>query len=207
VVAAFALSSWLFFTLVSNKEPRFNLPSLPFLMLLAAFGLYQAGAPVARILLVALVGWSIYQAVAVTQVPVADGFREAAQLAQAHTPKGQNVLISAHRDGTFIYDMRTMGERRDIGIRRADKLLVEITIMRSLGIRDQHLDQDAIRRILEDQRIAVVVAQTAYLADQPSMQQFQKLLDTSGMYTVIGRVPMRGQLRKDEQELVVYERK
>jgi hypothetical protein len=52
----------------------------------------------------------------------------------------------------------------------------------------------------------VVVAQTGYLADQPSMQQFQRLLD-GGVFSVIGRVPLRGDIRKDERELVVYARK
>lgn len=206
VIAAFALSSWVFFTVVSNKEPRFNLPSIPFTFMLAAYGMARLHALLARLLLLALAGWAVYQAM-LFQVPVAQGFREAASLAQAHTPPGANVLISAHRDGSFIFNMRADGRRRDIGMRRADKLFVEISIMRQLGIHDRELSQDAIRKILDDQNIAVVVAQTGYLADQPSMQQFQRLLDSGGIFAVIGRVPLRGELRNDEQELVVYGRK
>jgi hypothetical protein len=207
VVAAFALSSWLFFTLVSNKEPRFNLPSLPFLYILAAYGLCRVSPQLARGILLALALWSVYHALIVSQVPVAQGFREAAQLAQAHTPKGRNVLISAHRDGSFIYEMRTMGKRRDIGIRRADKLFVEINIMRQLGIKDQNLDENGIRSILDAQDIDVVVSQTGYLADQPSMQQFQGLLVRGDLFREVGRVSMKGQLTKDEQELVIYVKK
>jgi hypothetical protein len=206
VGAAFALSSWIFFTVVSNKEPRFNLPSLPFLFMLAAFGIYQLSGLLARVLLVLAAAWLCYLSVAVAQVPVADGFREAARLAQQHTPPGQNVLISAHRDGSFVFDMRTMGNRRDIGVRRADKLFVEINIMRQLGIKDQNLDRDAVKAILDNQHVAVVVAQTGYLGDQRSMQEFQKLLDESGGFKVVGRVAMRGEVRKDEKELVVYAR-
>ena len=103
--------------------------------------------------------------------------------------------------------MRAGGKRRDIGTRRADKLFVEINIMRQLGIRDRELSQDAILKILNDQKVAVVVAQTGYLAEQPSMQQFQCLLDNGGMFAVVGRVPLRGDVRKDERELVVYARK
>jgi hypothetical protein len=117
------------------------------------------------------------------------------------------VLVSAHRDGSFIFNMRADGKRRDIGTRRADKLFVEISIMRQLGIRDRELSQDAILRILNDQNIAVVVAQTGYLADQPSMQQFERLLESGGMFSIVGRLPLRGDLRKDERELVVYARK
>jgi hypothetical protein len=160
----------------------------------------------ARVLLVLAAAWLCYLSVAVAQVPVADGFREAARLAQQHTPPGQNVLISAHRDGSFVFDMRTMGNRRDIGVRRADKLFVEINIMRQLGIKDQNLDRDAVKAILDNQHVAVVVAQTGYLGDQRSMQEFQKLLDESGGFKVVGRVAMRGEVRKDEKELVVYAR-
>lgn len=206
VVAAFALSSWIFFSVVSNKEPRFNLPSIPLVFMVAAYGIVRLQVWLGRLLLLALAGWLVYQAM-LFQVPVAQGYREAASLAQAHTPPNANVLISAHRDGSFIFNMRANGERRDIGIRRADKLFVEISIMRQLGIRDRELDQDAILKILDDQKVAVVVAQTGYLDDQPSMQQFQKLLDGSGVFTVIGRVPLQGEVRKDERELVVYGRK
>ncbi|WP_194715183.1 ArnT family glycosyltransferase [Noviherbaspirillum soli] len=206
VFAAFALSSWLFFTIVSNKEARFNLPSIPFTFMLAAYGMVRVQALLGRLLLLALAGWAVYQAM-LFQVPVAQGYREAAGLAQAHTPPGENVLISAHRDGSVIFNMRADGKRRDIGTRRADKLFVEINIMRQLGIRDRELSQDAILKILNDQKIAVVVAQTGYLADQPSMQQFQRLLDNGGMFSIVGRVPLRGDVRKDERELVVYARK
>jgi len=206
VVAAFALSSWAFFTIVSNKEPRFNLPSIPFVFMLAAFGVARLHALLGRLLLLALAGWAVYQAM-LFQVPVAQGYREAASLAQAHTPPGANVLISAHRDGSFIFNMRADGKRRDIGTRRADKLFVEISIMRQLGIRDRELNQDAILKILNDQNVAVVVAQTGYLADQPSMQQFQRLLESGGVFSIVGRVPLRGDVRKDERELVVYARK
>lgn len=206
VVAAFALSSWVFFTIVSNKEPRFNLPSIPFTFMLAAYGVARLQALLGRLLLLVLAGWAVYQAM-LFQVPVAQGYREAASLAQAHTPPGANVLISAHRDGSFIFNMRADGKRRDIGTRRADKLFVEISIMRQLGIRDRQLSEDAIMKILNDQHIAVVVAQTGYLADQPSMQQFQRLLDSGGVFSVVGRVPLRGDVGKDERELVVYARK
>jgi hypothetical protein len=206
VIAAFALSSWVFFTIVSNKEPRFNLPSIPFVFMLAGCGLTRLQALLGRLLLLAIAAWLVYQAM-LFQVPVAQGFREAASLAQAHTPPGANVLISAHRDGSFIFNMRADGKRRDIGTRRADKLFVEISIMRQLGIRDRELSQDAILKILNDQNIAVVVAQTGYLADQPSMQQFQRLLESGGKFSVVGRVPLHGDVRKDERELVVYARR
>lgn len=170
-------------------------------------GVAQLSTLLARAALVLLAAWSIFQLGTTSAVPVADGYREAAALAQTHTPRNGNVLVSAHRDGNFIFNMRTMGERRDIGVRRADKLFVQISVMRQLGIRDMQFDQTAIQKILDDQKIAVVVAQTGYLSDQPTMQEFQRLLDNGGAYVVQGRVHLHGSLRKDERELVIYARK
>jgi len=62
---------------VSNKEPRFNLPSIPFTFMLAAYGLARVQALLACLLLLMLAVWTVCQAV-LFQVPVAQGYREAA---------------------------------------------------------------------------------------------------------------------------------
>jgi hypothetical protein len=207
ILFAFALSSWLFFSLISNKEPRFNLPSLPFLFLLSACGLYLLLPQLSRIALPLLAAWLVWQAIAVAQVPVVSGFKQAALLAQQVTPKNANVMIAAHRDGNFIYDMRTFDSRRDIGIRRADKMLVEITIMRQLGVKDKHFDQASLKQLLKKEDIATIVMQEGYLSDQPSMQQLQALLDSGVEYRQVQAIELQGATRKDEKRLVVYARK
>jgi uncharacterized membrane protein len=207
VAAAFCLGSWIFFSVVSNKDPRFNLPSLPFLFLVASMGLAWLMPRAARVALPLLALWLAVQALWVTEVPVARGFKEAALLSASLAPKNANTLISAHRDGSYIFDMRTMAGRRDIGIRRADKLFVEIDIMRELGIKDRNLDQAAIARMLQSQNVAVIVAQAGYLSDQPTMRNFQALLDAGQLYEKVRVIPMTGKTRPDERELVVYKRK
>ncbi|GAC1409893.1 MAG: hypothetical protein NVSMB6_10060 [Burkholderiaceae bacterium] len=206
VVAAFALSSWLFFSIISNKEPRFDLPTLPFLVMIAVFGLHTTVPRLSRVSLPVLAGWMIYQTLAIAQVPVVSGFKPAVILAQQYAPLNSKVLISAHRDGSFIFGMRTLGARRDIGVRRADKLFVEINIMRQLGVRDRNLSVEQISKILVDENVSVIVAQTGYLSDQPTMRHFQQLLDGGKSFVVQTRIPMQGQLGPDEHELVVYRR-
>jgi hypothetical protein len=204
---SFCISSWIMFSLISNKEPRFNLPSLPFLLLFSAIGLALLLPHLARIALPLLALWLAWQALMVTEVPVVTGHKQAALAAQALTPKNSNVLIAAHRDGNFIFDMRTFGNRRDIGIRRADKMLVEITISRAFGVKDQHFDPAALRDLLKRENIAVVVMQDGYLSDQPSMQQLQRLLDAGDEYRKTQTIPLQGETRKDEKQLTVYARK
>jgi len=204
VLTAFLLCSWIFFSIVSNKDPRFNLPSLPFLFILSVSWLYLLTPRLARVAVLTLAVWLVVQATAFSTVPFVGGFKEAVLAAQTITPRNRNVLISAHRDGTFIYNMRTLGERRDIGVRRADKLFVEIKIMRSLGIKDHNLDQRQILDLLGKQNISTIVAQTDYLSDQTSMQNFQKMLDSGLYFRKVQTIEMQGKTGPDQHELVIY---
>jgi hypothetical protein len=205
IAAAFCLCSWILFSIVSNKEPRFNLPSLPFLFLLSAFGLYLLLPRLARLALPVLAVWLAFQALAATQVPLVAGFKEAALAAQAATPQGGNVLIAAHRDGSFIFDMRTYGKRRDIGIRRADKLLVDISIRREFGVKDKGLDQAALADLMKREKIAAVVVQEGYLSDQPTMRALYQLLESGQHYRLAKTIAMTGETRQDEKRLLLFE--
>lgn len=207
VVAAFLCCSWVFFSVVSNKEPRFNLPSLPFLFLLAAFGCYRLSARWTAAGSVLLALFLVVGAVQGPPVPVVAGFKEAALTAQALTPHERNVLISAHRDGSFIFNMRTVGGRRDIGSRRADKLFVEMKIMRQMGIRNIEMSEQEIVDLLDREKISTVVSQSGYLSDQPTMQRFQNILEAGVFYEKQKTIPLIGETRADEKELVVYKRR
>jgi hypothetical protein len=207
IAGLFCVCSWIFFSVVSNKDPRFNLPSLPFLFIVSASGLYLFRPRLARIALPALAAWLLVQVMLLSEVEVVAGFREAALAAQAITPKNRNVLISAHRDGSFIYNMRTAGNRRDIGVRRADKLFVEINIMRELGIRDNKLDQKAILDLLEQQNVSTIVAQTAYLSDQSSMRNFQQMLDAGAHFERVRTIVLRGATGRNEHELLIFRKR
>lgn len=207
VVAAFLGCSWVFFSVVSNKEPRFNLPSLPFLFMLAALGSYRLSARWTAGVSVLLALFLVAGAVQGPPVPVVAGFKEAVLAAQAVTPQERNVLISAHRDGSFIFNMRTVGNRRDIGSRRADKLFVEMKIMRQMGIRNIDMSEQEIVDLLDREKISTVVSQSGYLSDQPTMQRFQKILDAGVFYEKQQTIPMTGETRADETELVVYKRR
>ncbi|WP_029001208.1 glycosyltransferase family 39 protein [Azohydromonas australica] len=207
VLAALALCAWGFFTLVSNKDPRFNLPGVVLLFVASALLLYLALPRLARLALPALACWLVVQALALSEVPVVGGFKEAALLAQEITPHGGNVLVSARRDGSFIFNMRTLGERRDMGVRRADKMFVDMKIAAELGVKDRALDVSAIERLLKDENIQTVVAQPGYLASQPSFRSFGQVLEAGVLYEPVRRIRITGATPANEQELVVYRRK
>lgn len=206
VIATFGICAWVFFTVVSNKEPRFNMPGIVFLFLLATCALQIAHATVGRIAMSFLAVWLISQLFIQQPIPFVSGFERAAEIVARIAPPSSNVLISAHRDGNFIYNLRTQDARRDIGVRRADKLLVQINIMRQLGVHDPKLDQDNIVKILEKQKVETVVLQTGYLSDQTTIQNLSRLLKNSGKFIQVEVVQMRGKVNRDEQQLVIYRR-
>jgi 4-amino-4-deoxy-L-arabinose transferase-like glycosyltransferase len=206
VLGACAVCAWLFFTVVSNKDPRFNLPGVLFLFLLAANGLYLLVPALARLLLPVLAAWLLFQLSLAGPIPEVNGFSAAVSATEAATPRNANVLILAHRDGSFIYDLRTQGTRRDIGVRRGDKLFVELHIMRELGIRDRQLDKAAILALLDREQVATVVVQPKYLDDQPSIRNFHVLLEEGKYYEKVRTIAMQGKTDRDEHELVVYKR-
>lgn len=205
-----ALLAWLFFSLVSNKEPRFSLPVLPFALLAALLAIARQPTLVGARVLVLLLATGMAAEAWITQrwteVPRVSGHRDAALLAaQLATPRSR-VMISAHRDGNFIFALRSGGQRPDLAVRRADKLLVDMTIMRQLGIQDRGLNEDDIRRLLDRERVSVVVAQTGYLDDQPSMQALDRMLDSRCCFELRQTLPIEGQHRADETALRVYVR-
>jgi hypothetical protein len=207
VVGCFGLASWTAFSVISNKEPRFDLPTVPFVLMFASIGLYQFEPRLARIAISSVALFCAIQAIVFDRVPVVAGFEAAAKSAAQNTPPSSNVLVSAHRDGSFVFDLRALGTRPDIGVRRADKLFVQMSIMRQLGIQDRRLDRQAILEILDREKIATIVAQRDYLIDQPTMRAFQELLDLHEYFVPVSQIAMTGTLLPEEKELIVYRRK
>lgn len=204
VLALLLAAAWLFFTVVSNKEARFNLPGVVLLVLLGLGGLGALHRRAAAVVCLGLGLAAGAQALG-TQVPRVGGFAEAARAALAASPEGSNIFVSAWRDGSLIYNGRVQGGSRDVGFRRADKVLVEVNIMSQLGVEDKGLDDEQLLALLRRERIAVLVVQPGYLSDQPTMARFERLLADPARFEVLRRVPITGQVwRPDEKELVVY---
>ena len=207
ILLLLAATSWVTFTLVSNKDPRFNLPSVALLFILGVRGLASLHRGMAAVALGGLAAFLVITVGWRSEVPRVAGFEQAATVALASSAEGRNVLVSAHRDGNFIYNVRLQVQQRSIGVRRADKLFVDMRIQRELGIRDRGLDEQAVLSLLDRERIGIVVAQQGYLNDQPTMRLFNDLLKDSSRFEELRRIPITGQTDRGEKDLVVYRRR
>ena len=70
-----------------------------------------------------------------------------------------------------------------------------------------NLTPDEIGSLLERHKISVIVAQTGYLSEQPSMRNFEKLLQSGKQFERVKTIPIEGKTNRNEQELVIYKKR
>lgn len=70
-----------------------------------------------------------------SSAPYVSGYQEAAKYLVENVPPNGRALFLGNRDGSLIFNVMSFSQRDDITILRADKLLLDIKIMPSLGLK------------------------------------------------------------------------
>lgn len=199
----FALG-YLFLSLIDLKEARHALVILPPVLLaagLAIEALLPARVAGAALLVVAF-GTGVYTW-RDAPTPSVAGYREAAEWIAREAPKDAVVVFSGKRDGSFIFNMRAIGARRDIAILRADKLLLEIAVRRTLGVQEKDLSEQGIVDLLDRDGVSYVVAQENFWTDLPVMARLQSVL-RSPHFAEVARIPVVANVPTEDKVLVIY---
>ncbi len=195
---------YLALSFIELKEARHATILLVPVALWAAMGLawFAQLIPAARAVLpvAAALGLAAFSLLA-QPVPREEGYREAVERAAAAAPKDSVVLFSGKRDGSFVFNMRTVSGRPDLYTVRADKLLLTIAVRRELGVGERGLAEADIVERIRALGVSVVVAERDFWLDIPQMARFQAALDGPD-FQEIGRVGIgtdggagRGELR------------
>ena len=132
------------------------------------------------------------------------GYEEAARYVLKRAPAHSNVLFYGHRDGNFIFSIRA-GARRDVGVLRADKLLLRVAIERARGVEDRGIGQAAIEGMLRRYRVRYMVAQTGFWTDLPSIRALQTLLGRRDRFLPVARIVPEANFPNEDKEVVIYE--
>lgn len=204
VLLVWFVVGYAFFSLIDLKEARHSIMILPPVAVAAAFlaqELTRSFGAVSLAPLVAL-GYAAYT-LYMHPVPRLEGYREAARRAAAIAPRGDIVLFSGYRDGAFIYNMRTATGRPDLTTLRADKLLLEISVRRELGVKQESYSEEEIAELIDRHGVHTVVAQTDFWTDLEQMARLQSVL-RSAHFEEIARIPIRANIDVKDKELVVY---
>jgi hypothetical protein len=136
-------------------------------------------------------------------VPSVDGYREAAQWIAAHAPKGAIVVFSGKRDGSFIFNMRTLSNRQDISTIRIDKLLLVVAVRREIGVSEKALSQAEITKMLDADGVGYVVAQDDFWTDIPVMARFQQAL-LGPHFENVATIPIVANVPTEDKVLHIY---
>jgi hypothetical protein len=205
---AWFLLGYTLFSFVMVREPRHDLMILLPLPIFASLTIRHAldhrqsgiGPGLAVGVGVGSLLWSLYA----NPIPYVGGYVEAARFVMEHAPENSMVLFSGYRDGNFIFNMRA-GDRPDLGVVRADKLLLQFAIERERGVRDRGITGVQIEEMIRRYAVRYVVAQTDFWRDLPSMRALDELLHDNTRFRPVSRIALQANFPNPDHELVIYE--
>ena len=199
---------YLFFSYIMVREPRHDLMILLPLPIFAVLAVRQvlAGTPpvVGASCSLALAASTLVASTWFQPVQYVRGYDEAARYVLKRAPEHSNVLFDGYRDGNFVFSVRA-GARHDIGVLRADKLLLRVVIERARGVEDRGIGEAAIEDMLRRYRVRYVVAQTGFWTDLPSTRALQMLLGRRDRFLPVARIVPEANFPHEDMEVVIYE--
>lgn len=206
VLFAWFVAGYLIFSLIGHKEPRIEVVLLPPVAFFAAFALHRL-LPLrfGSVGIAALGAATLSASLFVWPTPGISGFPAIATYVAANAPQDGVVVFSGYRDGNFVFAMRTHGERRDLHTIRADKLLVNVTVMRELGTTENNLSEQAIADLLAALGADMVVAQIGFWDDLVVMRRFEAVL-ASAAYIRVGSFDIAGDVRSQDGKMIAIYR-
>lgn len=135
--------------------------------------------------------------------PLITGYREAALWVGQHAPKDAIVVFSGKRDGSFIFNMRTLENRKDITTVRSDKLLLSIAVRRELGVKQNNFSEAEIASLLDRDGVTYVVAQDDFWTDLPVMKRLQDVL-RSPHFQKVAEISVTSNITAPDHVLSIY---
>ncbi len=206
------VSGYVFFSLVMVREPRHDLMALWPVAIFALLGLrvvmegflgkFSAWSTWAAPLGLGLLtmGWGL-TAVAVPRV---DGYGGVAAYVVERTPRDSNILFSGYRDGNFVFAVRSE-DRGDVGVLRADKLLLRLSIERERGVEVVEKSRAELLGDLARYRVRYVVAQPDFWGDLASMRLFSDTLEDSAVFRLVKEIEVEANYENTDKRLRIYE--
>ncbi len=204
--AAWILIGYVFFTLIAVSSSRYTIflvfPLVFFAVLAIARGLPSKIAPcVALVFAVASFSYTL-----VTKpVPYVSGYRAAAHYVCSMAPPDSVVMFSGQRDGSFIFNVKSMPECKNLTVIRSDKLLLKVAIDRQLfGVQELGVTEDKFREMIERYGVRYVVVEPGFWNDLQSMQMLVRVLHQD-QFKLLTTIPVVSNREHGDPQLEVYQ--
>jgi hypothetical protein len=204
------LISWFFvayiiLSLIDLKDPRHALILAPPMLLMAGLTLkaWLGERPLAGAMLITFAAAVAIQTLLTWPVPSVSGYREAAEWIASHAPPNAVVVFSGSRDGSYIWNMRTVESRRDITTVRADKLFLLIAVERVRGVKERPVTEAQMGALLNNAGVSYVVAQDSFWTDIPTMARWNNVLK-SRHFKEVATIPVVASIDTSDKMLRIY---
>jgi len=203
---AWFAAGYVIFSLIGHKEPRVSVVFLPPMAFFAVFAVHRLlPARLGAVGIAGLGAATLAASLLLWPTPVIKGYAAVADYVAANAPPDAVVVFFGYRDGNFIFAMRTHGERPDIYTVRADKVLVNVSVMREFGVTENALSEANIADLLKGLGTDMVVAQIGFWQDLAVMKRFEAML-ASAAYARVIDFEITGDLRRpqDGATIAIY---
>ncbi|MGC2112251.1 MAG: glycosyltransferase family 39 protein [Candidatus Korobacteraceae bacterium] len=200
------VSGYVFFTLIAIKSQRYTIFLVFPLVLFAVLALVRAiPARVGPYITIVLSGGLFAHMLLTDHVPYVSGYRAAAEYVCSVAPPDSVVLFSGLRDGSFIFNVKTNPDCKNLSIIRSDKLLLRVMMMRSMfGVKELGVSEAQFREMLGRYGVHYIVIEPDFWADLKSMQMLVGLLHED-QFKLLTKIPIVSNKEHIQSQLEIYE--
>jgi len=200
------ISTYVFFSYLTGKSPRYSIFWIPAFCLFATMPLLYLRQSSLRIAVIIVLGiTSVYQ---VTQVyaivpKYSTGYDEAAQYVIRES-KGSTVFFDGVNNGYFTYFMRAFDPKRSLIVLRGDKLLTSASITFKRWLKIHAYSSEDIENILKKYGTTHIVVESEDRTGIAIHQELHDFLD-SGPFRLVKEIPVKSNRRRLRgQTLKIY---
>jgi 4-amino-4-deoxy-L-arabinose transferase-like glycosyltransferase len=200
------ITGYLFFTVIALKESRHSiLIVFPLVLFSVLAALKIPPARIGPYVAIAIAGGVFAHTLIADRVPYVSGYRAAAQYVCSVAPPDSVVLFSGMRDGSFIFNVRSMPECKNLTVIRSDKLLLRVAVDREkFGVKELGVDEDAFKKMLQQYGVRYVVMEPQFWNDLQSMQMLVRVIHQE-QFKLLTSIPVDSNRNHSDKQLDIYE--
>jgi Dolichyl-phosphate-mannose-protein mannosyltransferase len=209
--ALFFLFAWLvtgysFFTLISVASQRYTIFLIFPLVVFSIAAIVQGLPPkIAPYVAVVFAAGTFAYTLATKPVPYISGYRTAAQYVCSLASPDSVVMFSGIRDGSFIFNVKSMPECKNLTVIRSDKLLLKVAIHRDLfGVQEFGVTEARFKEMLGHYGVHYIVIEPDFWPDLKSMQMLLALFHQD-QFKLLTKIPVISNREHIQTVLEIYE--
>lgn len=203
---AWVVMGYVFFTLIAVSSQRYTIFLVFPLVVFSILSIIRiVPTSMAAYATLAFAILSFFYTLATNHVPYVSGYRAAAEYVCSVAPPDSVVMFSGLRDGSFIFNVKSMPECKNLTVIRADKLLLRVAIHRSLfGVQEFGVSEVKFRDMLERYGVRFIVIEPDFWPDLKSMQMLSDMLHQD-QFRLLTTIPISSNRERIRSNLEIYE--